>query len=141
MIACIGSGPANASYSRRPATVAAALLPSPARMGISLCTSTDERWEASAVLARQKTERPLNIVFAAKVLAYKAKFQLAVSRDGSHAQAQIQLHRDGERVEAWPQVGDRCRNLDLERLRARLCSGYLQRSCLQLSLQRAFNLL
>ena len=40
MIACIGSGPAIASYSRRPATVAAALLPSPARMGISLCTST-----------------------------------------------------------------------------------------------------
>ena len=36
----MGQGPNTASYKRNPATVAAALLPKPERLGISLRTST-----------------------------------------------------------------------------------------------------
>src|SRR5690606_2470000 len=80
--------------------------------------SDSERREVQVVPRGERPHAARDVALAVEPAVREVRVDL-VARDvvdGAHADAQIELHRDGERVEAGPEVGDGGRDDDLASL-------------------------
>ena len=103
------TGPVTRSNTRRPATVAAALLPNPAAIGTSLVTSTKTVGADLPVRAGDYVECPLQSVRAVDGRSALRHHQLrpAVVANVGDSGAKVELNRHTEGIEPTAQVGDR----------------------------------
>src|SRR3954468_5817979 len=69
--------------------------------------------ERATVLAREKIERPLDVVLALELLADEVELQLTSTFNAASLKPQIELHCNRKNIEARPQVHHRGRDRNL----------------------------
>ena len=69
--------------------------------------------ERAAALAGRKVKRALDVILAIDLTIWKFEMKLVFALDYRDGKIQVQLNGDGERVETWPEIGNRRWNANL----------------------------